>query len=101
MRHKNISYKISSHLSTEMIEYLEVTCVIFSFSNFIFDILIAKKYSAITIIGLIIGILNAIAPMERLNKYLFKIESKDEIVSYDEAEEKYFETVNFTFLINL
>ena len=48
---------------------------IFSFSNLFFVYFSLEYISIYTVIGLVIGLLHATLPMQKINKYLFKLES--------------------------
>lgn len=61
-----------------MTEMIELMLPIFSFSNLFFFYFVLEDISIYTVIGLVIGILHAILPMQKFNEYLFKLESSIE-----------------------
>lgn len=69
---------------TELIEYV---LIIYTSTNFVFEMVITRKFNLIALISVFMGILNAVAPMEELNEWLFP--SRDdinEVTNYYEAE---------------
>jgi phosphate/sulfate permease len=80
-----IKYNQGSELSQEMTEYLEFVCIIYAGSNFMFSRIIFGHASWTSIIGLLLGVVNAALPMETINTMLFKFKESEETKTYDEA----------------
>jgi len=104
-RKRAIKESINIELSTEMIEMLELIIpiygVFFNFfciffvkfyyiftqaSNFLYeyDLFGTISWQSLVILG--VGVLYMIIPMEDVNEALFKIESKNEILTYEQVE---------------
>lgn len=61
-------HHISYELTVEMIELLEMTILVFSFSSFLFRFLFVGKFSYIDAGMLLVGIIYSVLPMEKIAK---------------------------------
>lgn len=113
LRRSSALHELGSELAEEMTDLMEIGLVWFSvllifslksakplnfskkLGNFLFNKLfnITSPYSTPSILILIFGVLHYFLPTESLNELLFKIVSKDEILNYESACEK-FDEVN-------
>eukprot|EP00828_Plagiopyla_frontata_P005273 TRINITY_DN1209_c0_g1_i10.p2 TRINITY_DN1209_c0_g1~~TRINITY_DN1209_c0_g1_i10.p2 ORF type:complete len:192 (+),score=26.21 TRINITY_DN1209_c0_g1_i10:187-762(+) len=109
LRRNTVLHSQSCELSIEMTEMLELFCVIFSGSNWIFSIIMkniqsknfklekeTEQYDSLIImiscIGLAIGFLNAVLPMQTINEKLFNIDHHKAAaleITYDDAEKDF------------
>lgn len=77
IRRRTIKYNMSKDLSREMTELLEYALIIYCVSILIFRYIITNDTSTSTtpliIIGIAIGILHAMLPMDLVNRLIFKV----------------------------
>lgn len=100
-RRSNIDYNLDYHLSLEMIEMIEYSVVIFAvlfliiqLGSFIDDFCLSGEVHILSFFAALLGILNALIPMELVNKKIFKLkEAPPHAEKYDEADKFIFDTV--------
>lgn len=66
-------FVLSKDLPLELIDLLEYFCIIYSASNLIFVYILSNEIHVLPFIGCGIGILNALLPMQKINKYVFPL----------------------------
>ncbi|KRX04521.1 hypothetical protein PPERSA_04336 [Pseudocohnilembus persalinus] len=92
LRRRVIKYNMSSDLSREMIEMLEFVLIIYCTGNLIFWIFILedqedKSCSIWSILGVVVGVLHAALPMEKVSEFLCKVKNAPfNEQSYQEVE---------------
>ncbi|CAD8115595.1 unnamed protein product [Paramecium primaurelia] len=81
LRRRTFKQSLSFNLSIEMTEVLEYMIPIYCFSNFWFQYTFTKgkDVSSFAIIGVVVGIVNAVLPCYELNQALFIIEDYEQI----------------------
>ncbi|CAK88674.1 unnamed protein product (macronuclear) [Paramecium tetraurelia] len=81
LRRRTFKQSLSFNLSIEMTEVLEYMIPIYCFSNFWFQYTFTKgkDVSSFAIIGVVIGIVNAVLPCYELNQALFIIEDYEQV----------------------
>lgn len=90
-----MKYNIGEELSIEMTEMLEYMLPIYCASNIFWEYLFSDYLSAPALTGLVIGIVNAMLPMEYINRLLFPSKEKLNIVKPLREVEDSFLTVYF------
>jgi len=93
LRRTTVKNCIGAELSREMTELLEFVCVIFAAANFIFYVILHGDqlefnfFTVVTIIGLLVGLLNAFLPMQAINEKYFPVKEDDPVEqAFDQAE---------------
>ncbi|CAD8115777.1 unnamed protein product [Paramecium sonneborni] len=91
LRRRTIKESLSKHLSIEMIEMLELIVIFTGIGNTVVSSILFGEVKWQDFIIIIIGVVYNLLPMEDISSVLFPLEQKDEVLSYEEAEE-YFNT---------
>jgi len=84
LRHCSRQRSVGPELAKSMIEHLELPLIMFSFGNAFFNLYVTTQTTSdltLQLIGLAIGIANAVLPMDDINEYLFKI--KEEVPGHE------------------
>ena len=71
LKKRQVTKSLSFTLSIEMIEMLEYYLPIFGISCMYFNFLLRDDFSILALVPFIIGIINALLPMQKINEYLF------------------------------
>jgi len=82
---------LGSEISDNVIELLEYIVVFYGISIFIFDDILIGKTNKTSIICVVVGIINALLPMEAINEYIF-----GSLANFAKDENFNFETVERT-----
>ncbi|CAD8053519.1 unnamed protein product [Paramecium sonneborni] len=86
-RRRTIKYNYSSQMSIEMIEQLELVLPIYCGTNLWWEYVFLGSISTEAIIGICLGLGNAILPMHEINEAVFPLKSEiDEHLPIQEAE---------------
>ncbi|CAK58393.1 unnamed protein product (macronuclear) [Paramecium tetraurelia] len=86
-RRRTIKYNYSSQMSIEMIEQLELVLPIYCMTNLWWEYVFLESISTEAIIGICLGVGNAILPMHEINESMFSMKSEiDEHLPIQEAE---------------
>ncbi|CAD8107052.1 unnamed protein product [Paramecium sonneborni] len=91
LRRRTFKQSLGFNLSIEMTEILEYMIPIYCFSNFWFQYTFTKgkDVSSFAIIGVVIGIVNAVLPCYELNQALFIIEDYEQVtIPYKKIEKR-------------
>ncbi|CAD8132867.1 unnamed protein product [Paramecium octaurelia] len=87
-KRRSIKYNYSSQMSIEMIEQLELVLPIYCGTNLWWEYAFLGSISTEAIIGICLGVGNAILPMHEINELIFPLQSEiDEHLPIQEAEE--------------
>lgn len=85
LRRSIVREQLSHNLSREMTELIEYTLIIYSLTNFSFRYYIIGEVGAVSIAGVVVGVINAFLPMEDINKRLFPDRPDfNEVLTYKE-----------------
>lgn len=69
---------MGDQLSIEMIEMLELVLPIYCLANLAFEMMVGdSEVSTCAYVGIVIGVLNAILPMQDINEKLFYVKPAD------------------------
>lgn len=71
LRRSMVKEQMSAELSKEMTELIEYVLVIYALTSALFEYFILSDVNYISIAGVACGIVNALLPMESINKRLF------------------------------
>ncbi|CAD8059583.1 unnamed protein product [Paramecium sonneborni] len=86
-RRRTIKYNYSSQMSIEMIEQLELVLPIYCLTNLWWEYVFLESISVEAIIGICLGVGNAILPMHEINESMFSMKSEiDEHLPIQQAE---------------
>lgn len=83
---------IGPELPFEYVEFLEYSLVLYAVGNFVFNVVLLGnplETQVLTVMGFIIGLINAFLPMSDINEALFP--TKDEVLSHFKYSEKRFD----------
>lgn len=70
-----------------MTEIIEWVLIVYTASNFIFELLVVDNFSLYALTALILGVLNALLPMEQINIWIFPPRPDiDETTNYYDAD---------------
>lgn len=70
-----------------MTELIEHVLIIYTSTNFLFEYIVAESFNIVALVAVFLGVLNAVLPMENINKMMFPDRpDRDESLNYFEAE---------------